>query len=275
MPCRSDVRRIRRGRPAAADSSRIDPTNLPRRVEFGLPGPFPFLPRGRHAEALRPPWPNAPVRRARPSVRQNPSVRIRPIFPRFYEWLSVKADVLEREHRAEVAGGARGRVLELGAGNGLNFEHYRDASLVVAVEPQPGMLLNAVPRAAAARVPVRVLRGAGEALPFRDGSFDTLVVSLVLCSVREPRRVVEEIRRVLSPGGEVRLFEHVRSDRPWAARAQSMSNLVWSPFAGGCRVDRDTPRMLREAGFTLRIRRFPLGPPTPARPHVIGTATRP
>ncbi|HWC31994.1 MAG TPA: methyltransferase domain-containing protein, partial [Actinomycetota bacterium] len=151
-----------------------------------------------------------------------------PIFARFYEWLSQKVDVLEREYRVELASGARGRVLELGAGNGLNFEHYRDASLVVALEPEPGMLRHARPRAAAAPVPVRRVQGAGERLPFPDASFDTVVVSLVLCSVRDARRVADELRRVLRPRGEMRLFEHVRARDPKAARWQDRFATPWS-----------------------------------------------
>ena len=202
-------------------------------------------------------------------------VKERPIFARFYEWLSSKTDVLEREYRAEVASGATGRVLELGAGNGLNFEHYRDASLVVALEPQPAMLQNAAPRAAAAPVRVLMARGAGESLPFAEGSFDTAVVSLVMCSVSEPRRVAEELRRVLRPGGEIRLFEPVRARNPRSARWQDRFARPWSWFAGGCHPNRDTPRTLEEAGFTVDVRRFPIGPWTPAQPHVVGTATRP
>jgi SAM-dependent methyltransferase len=198
-----------------------------------------------------------------------------PIFARFYERLSLATDKLEREYRAEVAGGAHGRVLELGAGNGLNFEHYRDASLVVALEPEPGMMRNAVPRAAAAPVRVVVIRAAGEALPFKDGSFDTVVSSLVLCSVRDPSRVAMEVRRVLKPGGEVRLFEHVRSREPRAGRWQDRVERPWGWFAGGCHPNRQTARTLERAGFRVDVRRFPLGPPTPARPHVIGTATAP
>jgi len=202
-------------------------------------------------------------------------VKQHPIFARFYERLSRATDKLEREYRAEVAGGARGRVLELGAGNGLNFEHYRDASLVVALEPEPGMLRNAVPRAASAPVRVVPVRGAGEALPFEDGSFDTVVSSLVLCSVRDPSRVAMELRRVLKPGGEVRLFEHVRSRQPRAGRWQDRVERPWGWFAGGCHPNRETARTLEQAGFRVDVRRFPLGPPTPARPHMVGTATRP
>ena len=198
-----------------------------------------------------------------------------PIFARFYERLSRTLDKLEREHRAEVTGGARGRVLELGAGNGLNFEHYRDASLVVALEPEPGMLKNAAPRAAKASARVVLVRAAGEALPFKDGAFDTVVSSLVLCSVRDPAGVAAELRRVLRPGGEVRLFEHVRARDRKAARWQDRLERPWGWFAGGCHPNRDTARTLEEAGLRVDVRRFPLGPPTPARPHVLGTATRP
>ncbi|MGH2650665.1 MAG: class I SAM-dependent methyltransferase, partial [Actinomycetota bacterium] len=107
-----------------------------------------------------------------------------PIFARFYERLSKACDRAGAlEHRVEVAGGARGRVLEVGAGNGLNFEHYREPDLVIALEPEPNMLRLAVPRATHEVVRIRLVRGAAEALPFGDGAVDTAVASLVLCSV--------------------------------------------------------------------------------------------
>ena len=202
-------------------------------------------------------------------------MREHPVFARFYEWISPKLDEAgERDHRIEVVSGARGRVLEVGSGNGLNFEHYRDTNLVVALEPEPTMLRIAARRAREAPVPVRFVRGVGERLPFADGSFDTLVVSLVLCSVRDPRRAVAELARVLRPGGELRYLEHVRSASPVGALVQDAMTPVWSLFSGGCHPNRDTTATLRGAGFHVEGRRFPFGPPTPARPHVLGVARK-
>jgi len=199
----------------------------------------------------------------------------RPRFARFYEALSVRMNRAgELEHRREMAQEAAGRVLEVGAGNGLNFEHYGSADVVVALEPQPTMVDLARPRARDAPVPVHLLRGVAEALPFRDGAFDTVVTSLVLCSVESPRAAVEELRRVLRPGGEIRFLEHVRSDRPGWGRVQDVVTPVWRLIGGGCHPNRDTLRTLRSAGFQVSGRRFPFGPPSPARPHVLGTARK-
>jgi ubiquinone/menaquinone biosynthesis C-methylase UbiE len=202
--------------------------------------------------------------------------RTHPIFARVYERISTAMNEAgEIEHRRELAGGAIGRILEPGAGNGLNLEHYRDAELVVAMEPEPTMLRLASERRRQASVPVHLVRGAGESLPFPDASFDTVVASLVLCSVSDPVAVVAEFRRVLRPGGTVRFLEHVRSRSPAWARVQDVVAVPWSCFGGGCHPNRDTVGTLRAAGFEVRGRGFPFGPPSPCRPHVLGVAWLP
>jgi ubiquinone/menaquinone biosynthesis C-methylase UbiE len=207
-------------------------------------------------------------------LRYAPDVpRTHPIFARVYERISTAMNGAgEIEHRRELAGGATGRVLEPGAGNGLNFEHYRDVARVVAMEPEPTMLRMASERARQAAVPVNLVRGAAEALPLPDASFDTVVASLVLCSVSDPGAVVAEFRRVLRPGGTVRFLEHVRSRKRGWAVGQDVVAGPWSWFAGGCHPNRDTVAELRAAGFEVRGRGFPFGPPTPCRPHVLGVA---
>ena len=195
-----------------------------------------------------------------------------PVFARFYDWLNRAAKELEEEHRRELLSGLRGRVLELGSGPGPNFERYRGDVEVVAMEPEPNMMALAVPRAAEAAVPVRLVRAPGERLPFRDAAFDAVIVSLVLCSVRRPDVVAREIRRVLRPGGELRIFEHVRSENPAHARWQDRIEPIWGMFSAGCHPNRDTAATLRSAGFELEVRRIPVGPPTPARPHILGVA---
>ncbi|HEX9890757.1 MAG TPA: class I SAM-dependent methyltransferase [Actinomycetota bacterium] len=194
----------------------------------------------------------------------------RPVFARFYEWLSRGEDVMIRRFRAEAAGGAEGLILEVGAGNGLNFAHYPKEATVIAVEPQPAMLARARRRASGRGV--HLVRAAAEALPFRDGAFDTAVVSLVMCSVADQARAVGEVARTLRPGGTVRLFEHVRSSDPRTARWQDRLNRPYGWFAGGCNLNRDTVGTLRAAGFGVRFRRV-YGPAL--APHLLGTARRP
>ena len=202
--------------------------------------------------------------------------RTHPIFARVYERISTAMnDAGEIEHRRELAGGATGRVLEPGAGNGLNLEHYREAERVVAMEPEPTMLRMASERSHETSVPVHLVRGAAEALPFPDASFDTVVASLVLCSVSDPGTVVAEFRRVLRPGGTVRFLEHVRSRSQAWAGVQDVVAGPWSWFGGGCHPNRDTVAELRAAGFEVQGRGFPFGPPSPCRPHVLGVARLP
>jgi ubiquinone/menaquinone biosynthesis C-methylase UbiE len=168
-------------------------------------------------------------------------------------------------------------VVEIGAGTGLNFAHYPAAvTEVVATEPDPHMLRRAREAAAGAPVPVRVVRAPAERLPFGDGEFDTAVSTLVLCSVRDPASALAEVTRVLRPGGSLLFFEHVRSENPRHARWQDRLERPWGWFSGGCHPNRDTVRNIERAGFRFEsLERFPYGPPTPARPHVSGAATRP
>ncbi|HEX6208919.1 MAG TPA: class I SAM-dependent methyltransferase [Actinomycetota bacterium] len=196
----------------------------------------------------------------------------RPLFSRGYEVFSRAEDRIISGYREETAGGARGRVLEIGAGNGLNFARYRDAR-VIALEPVADMLPRARARAVEAPVPVHLVRGVAEALPFDEEAFDTVVVSLVMCSVPDPAGVAAEIRRVLKPGGQVRFFEHVRAHDPRLARRQDRIGPLYTRFTGGCRMNRDTLTVLRLAGFRVRYRRLSYGPKH--LPHVIGVATPP
>src|SRR5262245_4841161 len=114
--------------------------------------------------------------------------------------------------RARVASEATGRVIELGAGTGLNFHHYRDGARVTAIEPSGAMRRKAEARAREARASVDVLDGLAGALPAEDGSVDTVLLTFVLCSVKDVAAALAEVRRVLRPGGELRILEHVKSD---------------------------------------------------------------
>ena len=180
------------------------------------------------------------------------------------------------DRRRDLLAGASGRILEIGAGTGLNFAHYPPAvTEVVATEPDPHMLRRAREAAAGAPVPVTVVQAPAERLPFPDGEFDAVVSTLVLCSVRDPADALGEIRRVLRPDGVLLFFEHVRSLSPGHARWQDRLERPWGWVSGGCHPNRDTAGSIERAGFTFRsIERFPFGPPAPARPHISGAAFR-
>jgi ubiquinone/menaquinone biosynthesis C-methylase UbiE len=199
-------------------------------------------------------------------------MKAHPIFARIWDPLVRLGGRPEQEHRAELVRGLGGRVLELGAGTGLNFERYRREVEVVAVEPESTMAARAAGRGRRAAASVRVLRGVAEDLPFPDAAFDAVVVCYVLCSVSDQRRAIEEIRRVLRPGGEVRVYEHVRSSDPWWARVQDAVTPAWRRLGCNCHPNRDTAAALESAGFRVEVRAFSFGPPAPVRPHLLGVA---
>jgi ubiquinone/menaquinone biosynthesis C-methylase UbiE len=145
--------------------------------------------------------------------------------------------------RRWLTAGARGRTLDLGTGTGRNLPLYGPGVRVVGLDPALPVLARA--RRRAPRVPL--VRAAAEALPFRDGAFDTVVSGLALCSVADPARALAEVRRVLRPGGHLRVLEHVRSPVPWRARWQDRLQPWWTRFTGGCRPNRDTERAVAAA----------------------------
>jgi ubiquinone/menaquinone biosynthesis C-methylase UbiE len=203
-----------------------------------------------------------------------------PIFARLYHRVGAMAEEAgQREHRRELLAGLSGRVVEVGAGNGLNFPHYPpEVEEVVAVEPEAYLREQAREAAIEAAAQVRVVDGLAERLPLEDDSVDAGVVSLVLCSVPTQAAALAELRRVLRPGGELRFYEHVRSDAPGFARLQRAADVVWPHVAGGCHTHRDTPRAIESAGFAIEnCRRFPFRPCSalaPIEPHVLGRARR-
>jgi ubiquinone/menaquinone biosynthesis C-methylase UbiE len=148
--------------------------------------------------------------------------------------------------RRWLAGGARGRALDLGTGTGRNLPLLAGAARAFAVDPHPQNLSRARRRAPA--VPLVVARA--EALPFRDGVFDTVVAGLVLCSVSDPAASLAEARRVLRPGGELRLLEHVRAEG-LRGRLQDAAQPAWTAFTGGCHPNRETERAVAAAGFEV------------------------
>ncbi len=202
-----------------------------------------------------------------------------PIFARLYERFSHLMVPEVAPHRQELLAGLSGRVIEVGAGNGLNFPHYpSEVTEVLAVEPEPRLRAAALELARSVGLSIQVVPGVAESLPATDSSFDAAVASLVLCSVSDQRKALAELMRVVRPSGELRFYEHVRSPRPWQARVQEATDLVWPLFAGGCHTSRDTVAAVERAGFRLeRARRFRFPPSRfffPTSPHVLGVARR-
>lgn len=180
-------------------------------------------------------------------------------FANYYERMSYSSDEerFMQPLRKEVAGMAHGLVLEIGAGNGLNFAFYNPKLVkhVEATEPDSVMLGHARKRVAAAPVSINLVQAAVENLPFADESFDSVVATLVFCSVNDPRRGLSEVQRVLKPGGALLMIEHVRAHGAIAATLQDIITPLTRLMAGNCHWNRNTEQMVIEAGFKIEQRR--------------------
>jgi ubiquinone/menaquinone biosynthesis C-methylase UbiE len=191
----------------------------------------------------------------------------RHVVPRLVE-LAMRQRVL-LPVRERVVGAAEGRVLEIGVGSGLNLPFYRRCTpSVVAVEPSPVLLRRAWRRAKAAAMPVDLVEGSAEALPFADASVDTVVTTWTLCTIPDVAAALAEVRRVLRPGGALLFIEHGRAPEPNVARWQDRLDPLWSRLAGGCHLNRPIDRLLREAGFRAAHPQFHVGRPRRLRPSV-------
>ncbi len=203
-----------------------------------------------------------------------------PLCARLYVRQSRQAERLGlAARRAQLLDGLAGTVVEVGAGNGLNFAHYpASVTEVVAVEPQRRLRELAIRAAREAPVPVTVVDAVAEDLPFAPVSFDAAVASLVLCSVSDVGAALAELHRVLRPEGQLRFLEHVASHRPAVRGLQRAADItIWPRLSGGCHLARETERLIEQAGFAIdRCERFsfrvpPLDPP---KTHILGVARR-
>lgn len=180
-----------------------------------------------------------------------------------------------RDMRRDVTAGARGRVLEVGAGTGLNLDLYPpDVSDLTLTEPDPHMVKQLRKRVDELGSAAQVVEAPGEKLPFEDNSFDTVVVTLVLCTVPNPAATLAEIKRVLKPDGQFLFMEHVRSPDPGLAKWQDRLEKPWRFLGDGCHCNRDTESALEAAGFEMSDVEHPELPKAPpiVRPMAKGTA---
>ena len=167
--------------------------------------------------------------------------------------------------RAELLATARGATLEVGAGTGLNLEHYPVAvSRLVITEPEPHMRtrLEEKVRRSGRRAELRA--DPVEALAFPDDTFDTIVCTMLLCTVADPAVALAELGRVLAPGGRLLVLEHVRSERPRVARLQDAVRPLYAIIGRGCHPNRDTLANIRAAGFEVGAHRREIAPKTPS-----------
>jgi ubiquinone/menaquinone biosynthesis C-methylase UbiE len=203
-----------------------------------------------------------------------------PLCARLYVRQSAQAERLGlAARRIQLLDALGGAVLEIGAGNGLNFGHYpASVTDVIAVEPERHLRELAERAARDAPVPVTVVNALAEELPFEAAGFDAAVASLTLCSIADVPRALGELHRVLRPDGQLRFFEHVASPhRALRAVQRAADATVWPRLSGGCHLARQTDRLIEAAGFAIeRCERFTfrIPPVDPPKTHVIGIARR-
>ena len=229
------------------------------------------------------------ARRGRPYVRgmtDTVSSEVQP-SPPSRAWLRIMARVYDpfvwlgetvgmRNRRHELLADARGRVVELGAGTGLNMAHYPDAvTELVLTEPDEAMRRRLARRLRRQGRAAQIVDAPGERLPLPDASVDTVVSTLVLCTVDDPERTLGEIARVLRPDGQLLFVEHVRASSRFLAACQDYFLRPWRSFAGGCECNRATVELMRACGFTVAAEHFVWrGMPAIVHPLVAGRATR-
>jgi ubiquinone/menaquinone biosynthesis C-methylase UbiE len=191
-------------------------------------------------------------------------------------WAGERAGL--RRRRKELIERSTGRTIEIGAGTGLNLAHYPDGlDDLVLVEPDAAMRRHLAGRSGRSRLPARLVDAPAEQLPFPDGSVDTVVSTFVLCTVDAPDLALQEILRVLKPGGQLLFIEHVRADSPGLARWQDRLATPWRRFARGCRCNRATSELMVASGLELDDLDDASwrGMPPIVRPLIIGRARRP
>ncbi len=196
------------------------------------------------------------------------------IFAAWYDALNWGVEWRLEPFRAATAGRANGDVLEIGGGTGANLRYYPPEARLTVVEPNPHMARRLARRAAELGREVTLVDAPGERLPFPDGSFDSVVTTLVLCSVDDLDGVVSEARRVLKPGGRLYFYEHVASRGHFRRRWENRLNPTWRFFTTGCNLNRDIEAAIRSAGFRdVEVTAFDLSVGLPVTlPNIVGLA---
>ena len=196
------------------------------------------------------------------------------LFAVWYDLLNAGVEGRVIPFRRLTAGVSEGSVLEIGGGTGANLAHYPPSARITVLEPNPHMVRRLMRSADRMGRPITVVPGVGESIPFADGSFDSVVTTLVLCMVADMAQVLREARRVLRPGGQFLFYEHVASLDAGTRRWQTRLNPLWRFVTTGCNLDRDIAGEIQRAGFdAVELRRFSLSVGGPLKlPNIVGVA---
>lgn len=173
-------------------------------------------------------------------------------FPKIYD---IAMNPLEHTYfkriRTTLISKAKGRVLEIGSGTGVNFPYYTNATKIDAIEPNPLMSKRSYNRIKKSRIPIQTYLVKAEKLPFSDNTFDSVVATLVFCTIPEPIKALQEIQRVSKPGAKILLFEHVRINQKNLGKAQDLLTPLWSKVCDGCHLNRDTLELLKQSNLSI------------------------
>lgn len=174
------------------------------------------------------------------------------LFPKIYDVAMKPLEATRfKKVRSDLIRNAEGIVLEIGSGTGINFPYYEKAEQVLAIEPNPKMSKLAVKRGKKAHVPITLYEASAESLPFADDTFDTVVATLVFCTIPNPLVALKEIQRVSKPGAKILFFEHVRMENPTLAKAQDLLNPMWEKIGDGCQLNRETLSLISSSGIIV------------------------
>ena len=198
------------------------------------------------------------------------------LFAKFYDSLNTLVEWRLKDLRIAICDQAIGDVLEIGGGTGANLKYFSQFSSLTFLEPNPFMAEILSKHAKKLNREIEIISAEGESIPFPDSSFDTVITSLTLCMVNNVDQVMNEILRVLKPGGKFIFYEHVVDKRSTHKFFQTLLNPIWKYFTTGCNLTRDIEKAIRSTGFqTVEIKSFQLTIIFPiSLPNIIGNATK-
>lgn len=173
----------------------------------------------------------------------------------FSTWYDTLMGPLERRSfkriRINLLSKASGKVLELGSGTGINFPLYDSLESVTAIEPSTYMIEKSIQKKRKSLIPIEIVHASAERLPFPDNTFDTVVGTLVFCTIPNVEKAIEEMKRVCKPEGRILLFEHVRMGNSILAHLQDWLTPFWKKICDGCCLNRNTVQVLKENGLEI------------------------
>jgi ubiquinone/menaquinone biosynthesis C-methylase UbiE len=182
-------------------------------------------------------------------------LELKNLSSKFAKWYDFFMSPLEQRKfksiRRELLKGASGRVLELGSGTGVNFPLYDNVDRVIAIEPSQPMIDRSLTKQQSAVVPIEIVKASAENLPFEDCTFDTIVATLVFCTIPNVEKAINELKRVCKPDGKILLFEHVKMENGVLSKIQERLTPFWKKVCDGCCLDRETLKAFTNQGMEI------------------------